>query len=177
VRLESVGDADRCFNRAAAFRALGYRTAILRDDDIEPTAGVVDAFTANGGTVFAWREGRTLEDELFLCLTDDAVDQLIDRAVDLHGEDLVNDHIKSVSKGAKDLAAIRKESERGAISRESRAILGEAARTRKAGWVKSVSWMEGVARDIVGPDLADADADREFGALIEEIFEWSSDAG
>jgi putative ATP-dependent endonuclease of OLD family len=171
------GDADRCFNRAAAFRALGYRTAILRDDDIEPTAAVVDAFTADGGTVFAWRDGRTLEDEMFLCLTDDAVDQLIDRAVDLHGEDLVNDHIKSVSKGTKDLAAIREESERGAISRRSRAILGEAARTRKAGWFKSVSWMEGVARDIVGPDLADADADREFKALIEDLFEWSSDAG
>jgi putative ATP-dependent endonuclease of the OLD family len=131
------GDADRCFNRAAAFRALRYRTAILRDDDIEPTISVEDAFTADGGTVFAWRDGRTLEDELFLCLTDDAVAQLIDRAVDLHGEDLVNDHIKSVSKGAKDLVTIRKESERGAISSKCRAILGEAARTRKAGWFKS----------------------------------------
>ena len=37
--------------------------------------------------------------------------------------------------------------------------------------------MEGVARDIVGPDFADADADREFKALIEDLFEWSSDAG
>ena len=40
------GDADRCFNRGAAFRALGYRTAILRDDDIEPTISVVDPMQA-----------------------------------------------------------------------------------------------------------------------------------
>ena len=52
------GDADRCFNRAAAFRTLGYRAAILRDDDTEPTEAVEEAFTADGGTVIAWRHGR-----------------------------------------------------------------------------------------------------------------------
>jgi hypothetical protein len=62
------GDPDRCFNRGAAFRALGYRTAILRDDDIEPTEAIEEAFTADGGTVIAWRDGRALEDELFLSL-------------------------------------------------------------------------------------------------------------
>jgi putative ATP-dependent endonuclease of the OLD family len=116
-----------------------------------------------------------LEDELFLSLTDDGVDQLIDRAVDLHGEELVNEHIKSASNGAKDLASIREESILNGISDESREILGRAARTRKAGWFKSVSWMEAVARDIVGADLADADP--EFTALIEELFAWASDAG
>jgi len=169
------GDADRCFNRAAAFRVLGYRTAILRDDDTEPTAAVEDAFTADGGTVIAWRESRTLEDELFGSLTDDAVDQLIDSAVDLHGEDLVDDHIKSVSQGARNLAGIRKESERGVLSDKSRAILGQAARTRKAGWFKSVTWMEAVARDIVGPNLADAEL--EFTELIKELFAWASNGG
>jgi hypothetical protein len=169
------GDPDRCFSRGAAFRALGYRIAILRDDDTEPTEAIEEAFAADGGTVIAWRDGRALEDELFLSLSDEAIGQLIDRAVELHGEDLVNDHIKSASRGAKDLAAIRAESKRNVISAKSRAILGEAARTRRAGWFKSVSWMEGVARDIVGPDLDDADPD--FVALIDELFEWASDGG
>jgi putative ATP-dependent endonuclease of the OLD family len=80
-----------------------------------------------------------------------------------------------VSRGAKDLAAIRAESKCNGISARSRAILGEAARTRRAGWFKSVSWMEGVARDIVGPDLDDADPD--FVALIDELFEWAGDGG
>jgi ABC-type branched-subunit amino acid transport system ATPase component len=169
------GDPDRCFSRGAAFRALGYRTAILRDDDTEPTEAIEEAFAADGGTVIAWRDGRALEDELFLSLSDEAVGQMIDRAIELHGEDLVNEHIKSVSRGAKDLAVIRAESKRNGISAKSRAILGEAARTRRAGWFKSVSWMEGVARDIVGPDLDDADPD--FVALTDELFEWASDGG
>src|SRR5262249_8133525 len=122
--------------------------------------------------VIEWRDGRALEDELFLSLTDEAVGQLIDRAVELHGERLVSEHIKTASSGAKDLAAIRKEAVNG-ISDNSRAILGRAARTRRAGWFKSVSWMEGVARDIVGPDLEHADP--EFKERIEGLFEWATD--
>jgi putative ATP-dependent endonuclease of the OLD family len=169
------GDADRCFSRGEVFRALGYRVAILRDDDTEPTEGVEEAFVADGGTVIAWRDGRALEDELFLSLSDQAVGQLIDRAIELHGEDLVSAHIKTVSRGAKDLAAIRAELEGDEISAKSRTILGQAARTRRAGWFKSVSWMEGVARDIVGPDLDNAGPD--FVALIDGLFAWAGDGG
>jgi putative ATP-dependent endonuclease of the OLD family len=169
------GDADRCFNRAEVFQSLGYRTAILRDDDLKPTPAVEVAFTAAGGRIFSWCDECTLEDDLFLSLTDDGVDKLIDRAVELHGEDLVNDHVKSATSGALTLDVIRDEAARDGFSRKSREILGRAARTRKAGWFKSVSRMEGVARDIVGPDLADADP--EFASLIDEIFAWASDAG
>lgn len=168
------GDADRPFKRAAAFQALGYRAVVVRDDDKKPTAEVEAAFIADGGTVVAWRDGRALEDELFLSLTDDAVGKLLDRAVELHGEDLVNDHIKSASQNAKDLNGIRTEALIDGITPESRAVLGKAARTKKAGWFKSVSWMEDVARDIVGPDLVNAEAG--FKGLVGRIFAWTRDA-
>jgi len=169
------GGVDNPFERAAAFRALGYRVAVVRDDDQKPTDGVETAFIATGGKVIAWRDGRTLEDELFLSLTDDTVNKLIDRAVELHGEELVNDHIKSVSQNAKDLNTIRTEVLIDGITPESRLILGKAARTKKAGWFKSVSWMEGVASDIVGPDLVSADTG--FKTLIDGIFSWAGNAG
>ncbi|HBQ50329.1 MAG TPA: ATP-dependent endonuclease [Hyphomonas atlantica] len=169
------GDSDRPFARAAAFHALGYRAAVVRDDDKKPTAAVEAAFTANGGTVIAWRDGRALEDELFLSLTDDGVGKLLDRAVELHGEELVNEHIKSASQNAKDLNGVQTEALIDGITAESRAILGKAARAKKAGWFKSVTWMEDVARDIVGPDLANADA--AFRALIDGVFGWAGDAG
>lgn len=168
------GDADRPFKRATAFRALGYRAAVVRDDDKKPTAGVEAAFTADGGKVVAWRDGRTLEDELFLSMTDDGVGKLIDRAVELHGEELVNEHIKSASQNAKDLNAVQTESLINGITPASRQILGKAARTKKAGWFKSVTWMEDVARDIVGPDLANVDAG--FRALVDAIFAWAGNA-
>ena len=169
------GDANRPFTRAEVFVALGYRTAIVRDDDRKPDAAVETAFVAGGGKAVAWRNGRALEDELFLSLTDDGVDELIDYAVELHGEDLVNEHIKSASGNTKDLDGIRAESQLNGISDESRAVLGKAARTKKAGWFKSVTWMEEVARNTVGPDLADANAG--FTALVDDIFAWASDGG
>jgi hypothetical protein len=131
------------------------------------------AFIAGGGKVIAWRDGRALE-ELFISLTDDGVNQLIDRAIELHGDDLVNEHIKSVSRNAKDLETIRAESNIGGTTVENREILGKAAHTKKAGWFKSVTWMEDVARDIVGPDLVSAD--EGFRALVNEIFGWADDA-
>lgn len=167
------GNADKPFNRAAAFRALGYRAAVVRDDDKKPTADVEATFIADGGKVVAWRDGRTLEDELFLSMTDDSVGKLIDRAVELHGEELINEHIKSASQNAKNLDAIQSELLFNEITLESRQILGKAARTKKAGWFKSITWMENVACDIVGPDLAKADAG--FRALLDDIFEWVND--
>jgi hypothetical protein len=49
-----------------------------------------------------------MEDELFLSLTDDGVDHLLDRAVELHGEELV-----TKSDGANDLDEVRTETAAG----------------------------------------------------------------
>ncbi|OFV96860.1 MAG: ATP-dependent endonuclease [Acidobacteria bacterium RIFCSPLOWO2_12_FULL_54_10] len=169
------GEADRCLKRASVFNSLGYRTAIVRDDDTKPTEALETTFIDSGGKVVAWRDGRALEDELFLSLTADGVSKLIIRAIDLHGEDLISDHIKSASKNARDLDAILTEALGDGIPIESRKLLGKAARMKRAGWFKSVTWMEDVARDIVGPDLKDAD--KGFGRLVDDIFVWASNAG
>jgi putative ATP-dependent endonuclease of OLD family len=169
------GGPERALKRAAAFQALGYRTAIVRDDDIKPVEADETAFKARGGAVFTWSDGCALEDDLFASLTDDGVDDLINRAIKLHGDALVNDHIKSASANAKDLAAIQYESLINGISVESREILGKAARSKKAGWFKSVTWMEDVARDIVGPHLKDAD--EGFREFIAAILDWADDGG
>lgn len=168
------GDPDRPFKRATAFHDLGYQVAVVRDDDKKPTAGVEDAFTSSGGKVISWRDGRALEDELFQSLTTAAIGRLIDFAVIVHGEDLVDDHIKSASQNAKSLKDIRSETLVGSMSRESSTVLGKAARSRRAGWFKSVTWMEAIAREVVGPDLANADPG--FRGLVEGIFAWASDA-
>lgn len=169
------GDADRPFRRAVAFHGLGYRTAVLRDDDKTPKEDVEKGFITHGGKVIAWRDRRALEDELFLSLSEGAVRRLIARAVELHGEELINDHIKSVSHNAKDLDVIRAETLTEGITPESRQILGKSARTKARGWFKSVTWMEDVAREIIGPDLSNADAG--FRALIDDIFTWAGNAG
>jgi predicted ATPase len=167
VALVDSGGAEpeRPIMRAQVFRGLGYRTAVLRDDDQRPALAIEHAFQDVGGRVLAWRDGRTLEDELFLSLTDASLDKLVAYAIELHGEDLLNEHIKSVSRNTKNLAGILFDE---GFSHENRAILGRAARTRKAGWFKSVTWMEEVGRVIVGPD---------FREIIESTFIWAGGAG
>jgi putative ATP-dependent endonuclease of OLD family len=134
------GDADRPFSRADAFRNLGYRVAVLRDDDKQPTAAIEQAFIDGGGQVVAWRDGRALEDELFLSLTDAAVIKLLNFAADIHGEEMIAAHIKSVSQGTQTLEGIRFEDVMGnAITPEVRALLGRAARSNKNSWFRAYS--------------------------------------
>jgi hypothetical protein len=146
---------------------------VLRDDDKKPTAGVEKCFSDAGGAVFAWRQDRALEDELFFSLTEAAVIKMLNFAIELHGEPLVDDQIRSASKGTKTLNTVQMEPMVDDLSVETRIVLAAAARTKKAGWFKSVSWMEQVASEIVAPDLAGEGVDEGFAAIIAALFAWA----
>ncbi|MGO9723221.1 MAG: ATP-dependent nuclease [Methylocella sp.] len=165
------GEADKPFKRATAFHKLGYRVAVLRDDDKKPSAGVEKAFTDLGGAVFSWRQDRALEDELFLSLTDQAVDMMLEFAIELHGDTLVDDHIKSATNGGLTLEAVQIEPLFDGRTAATRSILGKASRTKRGGWFKSVSWMEEAALGIIAPDLAAAEAG--FSDIIANVFAWA----
>lgn len=167
------GGGTNTFRRANAFLSLGYRTAVLRDSDRTMTPEFEKAFRDGGGTVFSWAEGRALEDELFLSLTDTGIDGLIEKAIAIKEEGLVDDHIKSACANAKSLNDIQTELLVDLISPESRAILATAAKSG-AGWFKSVSAMESVALEVIGPSLANAS--RDFRAKVAAIFKWTADA-
>lgn len=169
------GGGDETFSRASAFLELGYRVAVLRDDDKAPKPEVEAAFQQRGGTVFSWRQGRALEDEMFLSLSDDAVYRLMEYAVELHGEDLINDHIKSVSENREDLKSLQIAVMLGNLSQEQRELLASAAKRKRQSWFKNVTYMEHVSRDIICPDLPNAD--KAFPAIVERIFAWTADAG
>lgn len=167
------GEPDRPYSRASAFQSLGYRVMVLRDDDKKPTPAVEQAFVQNGGTVVAYRAGRALEDELFGSLTPAACQRLIGYANELHG-DLIVEHLRTVSNNTLTFQQIWDEIQNtGLLSAERRALLGQAARIRKAGWFKQISWMEDVARTIVAPDLDLCD--QGFRALMDQVFAWAAD--
>ena len=163
---------DQPYARAAAFQSLGYRVMVLRDDDQKPTPAIEQAFIKSGGNVVAYRAGRALEDELFGSLTPTACQHLITYANELHG-DVICEHLRTISNNTLTFQQIWDEIQAtGLISPEHRAILGRAARIRRSGWFKSISWMEHVARNIVAPDLPLCDPG--FRALIEQVFAWAS---
>ncbi|WP_431284499.1 ATP-dependent nuclease [Humitalea sp. 24SJ18S-53] len=169
------GGGSELFARALAFQALGYRVATMRDSDVHPTPELEAKFTAAGGTAFRWREGRALEDEVFLSVGSATVTKLLEVAVAAKEESLINEHIKTASLNAINLVSIKAECAE-ALSPASRAILGKAARLKGSkGWFKSVGLMEQATRDIIAPELPQADP--AIGQLIDSIFKWIADGG
>ncbi|ATD82431.1 MULTISPECIES: ATP-dependent nuclease [Desulfovibrio] len=166
------GDPNRLYSRAAAFQSLGYRVMVVRDNDKIPTPAIEKKFQLAGGVVIACRAGRALEDELFGSLTPGACQRLINYACELHGN-LVHEHLRTVSMNTLTVQIIYDEIQNAqAISVKNRDLLGQAARIRNAGWFKSISWMEDVAKTIVAPDLPLCDP--EFCALVDQIFLWAA---
>ncbi len=163
-------EPDRCFEQGSALLKLGYRVLVLADADKPPTPDVVQAFHDAGGESVTWRQGCALEDELFHSLSDEGIDELLAKAIDIHGRDLVNDHIKSKTGGKVDLDAVECESMFDSFSDDTKTLLGIAARSKGNGWFKSITAFQEVANDIVGPHLAVADAD--FQVLINKFRDW-----
>jgi len=164
------GGGTAMLDRALSFQSLGYRTAILKDSDVEGDSNAEQQLRNNGGEIFAWPESRALEDELFQSMTDSAVCKLVDLAVELKGESLVNEQIKSASNNDLDLSALSVQ-----ITPELRKVLGKAARSksRPNGWFKTVGAMENAARNVIGPDLDGAD--QGLKDIIDRVFAWPAD--
>lgn len=167
------GSPDQCFTRGEAFLKLGYRVLVFIDAD-KPvtTAGLVDRFVAAGGQFLTWRPNLKLEDELFLHSSDDAVHALLNKADEMVGRQLMDEHIRSKSNGQVTLDAIETEYLVAGYTPESRALLGLAAGNNKNGWFKSVSRFQEIAKDVVGPHIANAEPG--FIEITNQLWRWTS---
>ncbi len=168
------GVGTNTFKRALAFQTLGYRTAVLRDSDQDMTPELQAQFSDAGGTIFCWSAGYALEDELFQCLSETGVSGLLERAILLRDAPVVNDHLKSVSANKVNLETIQLEILSGTISDESCSMLAAAAKCG-AGWFKNITAMEGIAHEIIGPDLGNCGGDLD--EKVRDIFCWIADEG
>jgi putative ATP-dependent endonuclease of the OLD family len=165
---------DKCIGQASVLLGLGFRAMAFIDNDKPPTEAIRDAFVEKGGKLVTWREGFSLEDELFSSMPDEAIRALIERAKELTEDGLVANHILSKSDGKIELNTIEAELFNSGFTHESRKLLGQAARIKKAGWFKSISKMEGVAHDIISPHLNQSD--NHFKDTLEELFDWAHGA-
>lgn len=156
---------DNVTQRANAIRRMSYRTAVLRDDDVLPDAGLEQSFLAAGGEVFKWTHGRALEDELFNGLPEAEVNTLLNLAVGKMGEPLIDSHIRSASNNTITLNHCREQ-----LTGPVRCVLGIAARSRNNKWFKTFSDMEVIGRDIVGPAMTSMDP--AFRSVIDGVFQW-----
>lgn len=164
------GGGDTTFDRALAFQKMDYRVAVLRDSDISVHTTKEATFLQNGGQVFKWTAGRALEDELFMCLSTEGVQLLLERGIDIKEESIVAEHIRTASQNTCHLDAVQAQITAGEVDDASRAVLGKASQLRK-GWFKNVTAMEAVGQDIVGPDLR-CTTGGDLRPTIDAIFNW-----
>lgn len=164
VALVDAGGINNVYGRAEAFTRLGYRTMTFRDDDVKPDPAVEEAFRAKGGTMVTWGADRAIEDALFGDLAREDAFLLLHRAIDIHGAELISANIVSASNGK-----LRLDDELILLNEPGRLVLARAARA-KPGWFKSVSRMEEVGFDIVGPGLSRAAP--HFQVVISSIGAW-----
>jgi len=163
VALVDAGGVTKLYERASAFQALGYRVITFRDDDRQPAAGIEEKFLKDGGQVVKWRAGLALEQELFASLPEAAAVALVERAIELHGEDTVKANVGSAAVGTS-----AKADPRLLVDPDGRRQLGVAA--KQADWFKTLSWMEAAAADIIAPHLSGSDPG--FQMILAEIFDW-----
>lgn len=162
--LVDAGGVSKIYNRAKAFQSLQYNVAVLRDDDKQPKADDEKAFKDGFGAVFKWSDGYAIEGEIFACLSDEAVTELLQFAISVHGEELVVKHIETAIQGPADI-----QDWMGVLTDDQRETLAEAA--NHGSWFKRISIMEDAARNIIAPDLVDVQSD--LTGVIDEIFKWA----
>ncbi len=169
--LVDAGGVNKILTRAEAFQTLGYRVAIFRDDDKQPPHAQEQAFEDSGGFVVKWSNGEKLESELFKSLPDIAITLLVDKAVKVHGEDVIDEHLKSASDNAVNLEVITKHGKTTSIPEEHRIILGNASSNKSNPWFKNVSTMEEIGKDIVGPNMKSSE--KKFKVRLNALFKWA----
>ena len=101
--LVDAGGVDRIYGVAESFLRLGYRTAVLRDDDKKPNSDDEGRFESTGGVVFRWRDNLALEDELFSSVSPEVAIALCEFAIRTHGRGLIHQHLQSANNGQVDL--------------------------------------------------------------------------
>lgn len=171
--LVSANGCNNIMPRANAFQSMGYRVATFRDDDVRPPVGEEGVFELEGGDIFKWRKGNKLEVELFGSLPAEAVEHLLERALEDRSENEIDSQLRSHSNNAVTLERVREELKDGALSHETRSALGCAAGGNKEGkkaWFKSVGAMEEIGRDVVIPHLDGSD--KEFKAVVVALRKW-----
>lgn len=165
------GSPDNCYTRGSALLSLGYQVLVIVDADKPVNPAIQNAFLQAGGQSATWGQGRALEDELFACLPDTAIDRLLEKAIEVRDRELVAGHIRDRSQNNLNLEQIevfRAQAEPYAPG--TRIYLGLASRIRKNGWFKSVTTYEFIAKQIIGTNLQASHPDLQ--TTINRIRDW-----
>ena len=178
VCLVDAGGVDNIYKRALPLINAGYRVAVLRDDDKSPCEEVERSFIDRGGRVFSWQKGHSIEDAIFLSVPDNEIIQILDYAIEIHGEKLIEDHFETVSRKQFSIDDFDELFIRNKGTDEERLNakkwISAASKTKSTPWFKNVSAMEYIGSEIIAPNLANlSESAPIFYQTITEFFSWA----
>ena len=178
VCLVDAGGVDNIYKRALPLINAGYRVAVLRDDDKSPDKDAEESFTDKGGRVFSWQEGHSIEDAIFLSVSNDEIVKIVNYAIEIHGEELIKKHFDSVSQNKFSITAFEKfVVEKQGTDEErlnAKKWISAASKTKSTPWFKNVSAMEYIGSEIIAPNLANlSESAPIFYQTITEFFSWA----
>lgn len=148
--------------RASAFAQLGYRTALLMDDDRPLTPDERAPVDAAGVRVVSWGMGQATENALFTGLAWADVLRLMAMAEDIYGRQALDLALRTHNNGLTIEACLAED------QAEYRQALGLTA--KQQGWFKRIDFGERVGREVVGPGVGRASAGLQ--ATVAQIRTW-----
>lgn len=166
------GSETRPFERAKAFQALGYRVAIFIDNDRPIPAVEAKTFVENGGELFHWSEGQSIEDAIICSATGSVILAILEAAERVNPEDLelLDSKIKSASGGKLDFEYAKSLADLDCLLPEQKVWIAKGAGGKK-GWFKDIGRMEYLAREVIGPQFKDFDV--PFKTVVQSIINWA----
>ena len=171
VSLLDAGGCKKLYERTPTLQSLGYRCGCFRDDDVQPGPAQEAFFEASGGRVFHWAPGQKLEAALICALPAEALLPLVEFAIELHDEEIIDEHLKGKSEGTLSLASFRAKPLEEEYSFQERDYLIAACSGKQNAWFKSIHAMEELTRRLIVPHWDECGD--EFKTLINEITEWA----
>ncbi|MFK4064085.1 ATP-dependent nuclease [Brucella anthropi] len=166
------GSEMRPFERAKAFRSLGYRVAVFIDNDRPIPVAEAKTFVASGGELFHWSEGQSIEDAIICSATGSVILKILETAERVNSEDLemLDSKIKSASSGKLDFEAAKFLADQDRLLPEQKVWIAKAAGGKK-GWFKDIGRMELLAREVIGPQFKEFDV--AFKTVVQSLIRWA----
>lgn len=164
ISIANGGGIPQAASRATAYAKLGYRTALLMDDDRPLTDPEREQVEAAGVQVISWGGGQATENALFNGLSWQSVLRMLDISIETWDVAHLETCVRSASNGAHSFEGCRVQDL--PAHRETLALAA-----KQYGWFKRIDFGERIAQEVIGPGWANAAVD--LRATITEIYEWT----
>lgn len=172
VTLVDTRGISKLYHPAPTLQNLQYRVAAFRDDDVPPDMAAEMAFQVNSGVTFKWAAGQKIEAAIFRSGGQNLVGQIVEKAVELYDDALIDGHIKSASGNHCDLQSIRTAIAFDTVSQQQIEWLIVASTNNSNAWFKRIDRMGILAREVIGPAIGTMHQD--FQTTVSNIFAWAA---